>query len=83
MAEVGVSKAKMLLARLLARVERGEEITITRHGRAIAWLVPAGQRHDVARAWAAAAGLRELAREMRLDRNDWSEWLGYRDKGRR
>ena len=40
MEEVGVYEAKTHLAELLARVERGERITITRHGKAVAELVP-------------------------------------------
>lgn len=37
----GAFEAKNRLSELLARVERGEEIVITRHGHAIARLVPA------------------------------------------
>jgi len=39
---VGVSEARTHLSRLLERVERGEEIAITRHGRAVARLTPVG-----------------------------------------
>jgi prevent-host-death family protein len=37
---VGAYQAKTHLAALLDRVEKGEQITITRHGRAVAMLVP-------------------------------------------
>ena len=40
MRQVGVYDAKTHLARLLDEVERGETVTITRHGRPIAKLVP-------------------------------------------
>jgi prevent-host-death family protein len=40
MKEVGVYEAKTHLARLLEEVERGETITITRHGKPVARLVP-------------------------------------------
>ena len=40
MRTVGTFEAKAHLSALLERVERGEEITITRHGRAVARLVP-------------------------------------------
>lgn len=40
MAEVGAYEAKTHLSDLLDRVERGERITITRHGKAVAHLVP-------------------------------------------
>jgi len=37
---VGAYEAKTHLAALLDRVERGERVTITRHGRPVAVLVP-------------------------------------------
>ncbi|MCC6195310.1 MAG: type II toxin-antitoxin system prevent-host-death family antitoxin [Burkholderiales bacterium] len=40
MEEVGVYEAKTHLPELLARVERGERIVITRHGKPVAELVP-------------------------------------------
>jgi prevent-host-death family protein len=42
--QVGVYDAKTHLARLLDEVETGQEITITRHGKPIARLVPLGPR---------------------------------------
>lgn len=42
MRTVGTLEAKTHLSTLLEQVERGEEITITRHGRAVARLVPVG-----------------------------------------
>ena len=44
MREVGVYDVKTHLARLLAEVEAGETITITRHGKPVARLVPVGAR---------------------------------------
>jgi prevent-host-death family protein len=41
METVGSYEAKTHLPRLLERVERGESITITRHGKPVARLVPA------------------------------------------
>lgn len=40
MDEVGAFEAKTHLPKLLDRVERGESVTITRHGRPVARLVP-------------------------------------------
>jgi prevent-host-death family protein len=40
MKTVGTFEAKTHLSTLLERVEQGEEITITRHGKAVARLVP-------------------------------------------
>jgi prevent-host-death family protein len=44
MREIQVSEAKTHLPRLLDDVERGETIVITRHGWAIARLVPEAER---------------------------------------
>lgn len=46
---VGVYEAKTHLPELLSRVARGEQVTITRHGRVVARLVPAEpvQQRDV------------------------------------
>ena len=46
MSNVGAYHAKTHLAELLDRVEGGERITITRHGRPVAELVPAGGSAD-------------------------------------
>lgn len=42
MKQIGVYEAKTHLPRLLDEVARGESITITRHGRPVARLVPVG-----------------------------------------
>lgn len=61
---VGAFDAKTHLSALLDRVERGEEITITRRGRAVARLVPAVE--PVARmAPDEAAGIVERFRHLR------------------
>ena len=44
MKQVGVYEAKTHLPSLLNDVERGEEVTITRHGRPVARLVPIQER---------------------------------------
>ena len=45
MERIGAYEAKTHLSRLLDRVARGESLTITRHGRPVARLVPvAGER---------------------------------------
>lgn len=60
MKEVAVFEAKTRLSELLAEVERGEQVTITRRGRPIARLVSVssakrgvGQRQSVAATFAA------------------------------
>ena len=53
-----VSEARAALPELLSRVEDGEEVTITRHGRPVAVLI----RPDALRSRQAAAALKEAAR---------------------
>jgi len=43
MRTIGAFEAKNRLSELLQTVENGEEVTITRHGRPVARLVPVGQ----------------------------------------
>jgi len=48
MKQVGVYAAKTNLPRLIEEVERGETVTITRHGKPVARLVPVDRsREDV------------------------------------
>lgn len=47
MREVQASEAKTHLPQLLDEVERGATVIITRHGRAIARLVPEAERRQV------------------------------------
>jgi antitoxin (DNA-binding transcriptional repressor) of toxin-antitoxin stability system len=58
MASMTVSEARAALPELLSRVEAGEEITITRHGRPAAVLV----RPDVLRSRRAEVVLQDAAR---------------------
>lgn len=44
MSEIGAYEAKTHLPKLLERVEKGERFVITRHGRAVAELVPVARR---------------------------------------
>jgi prevent-host-death family protein len=46
MREIQASEAKAHLPQLLDDVERGETLIITRHGRAIARIVPEGDRRQ-------------------------------------
>jgi prevent-host-death family protein len=66
MQEIGSSKAKTRLGRLLDQVEAGEEIVITRRGKPVARLVPAVPGFDRAKAQQAAAGLLEASRGLSL-----------------
>jgi prevent-host-death family protein len=83
MQEIGAFEAKNTLGALLDRVERGEEIIISRRGKPVARLVPSGTGTDVGAARAAAANLRTLAREIEGPPLTWDELKTYRDEGRR
>ena len=82
MINVSAFTAKRLFTQLLRRVERGEEIVITRRGKAVARLVPAVARPGAEPAMAVFRRLRERASGAGLDRFNWAEWRAYRDQGR-
>ena len=79
--EIGAFEAKNKLGMLLDRVECGEEITITRHGKPIARLVPNATRIDKLQARAALDRIR--ARVGNLKQTfDWTAVKADRDAGR-
>jgi len=63
-------------------VEQGEEIVITRHGQAVARLVPNSGRIDREQAQAAAERIRNRAAQARLGGFDWQTLRADRDAGR-
>lgn len=81
---VGAYEAKTHLSELLDRVERGEQIVITRHGRPVARLVPEG-REDVEEALAALDRItaRRKALAARGVRLTQAEMRALRAEGRR
>ncbi|HEY1159647.1 MAG TPA: type II toxin-antitoxin system prevent-host-death family antitoxin [Terracidiphilus sp.] len=86
MQQIGAFQAKNTLGSLLDRVEAGEEILITRHGKPSAVLSAAPRPRfeaDRARAHAALERMSQRAKEMKLGPFDWEEWKAYRDEGRR
>jgi prevent-host-death family protein len=66
MHQIGAFEAKNRLSSLLDRVERGEEIIITRRCKPVAKLIPAGDGFIREIARRAAAGLIEAARGLSL-----------------
>lgn len=81
--EIGAFEAKNTFGSLLDRVERGEEIVITRRGKRIARLVPdKGGKERRKQAQEAGMAIRALARSMKLGPFDWDEWKACRDEGR-
>jgi prevent-host-death family protein len=86
MQQIGAFEAKNTLGSLLDRVEAGEEILITRHGKPSAVLSAAPRppsEADIARARAALERMSQRRKEMKLGPFDWQEWKAYRDEGRR
>jgi prevent-host-death family protein len=82
MHEFGAFEAKNRFGHPLDLVEHGEEVTITRHGREVARLVPARHHVDRDEARAALQRIRARAEQSKLGHFDWSEWKAYRDDGR-
>jgi prevent-host-death family protein len=79
--EIGAFEAKNTLSALLDRVERGEEVVITRHGKPVARLIPNRIAPDPAQALAASKRIRERAKEIRGG-FDWDLIKADRDLGR-
>jgi prevent-host-death family protein len=65
MATIGAFEAKTKLAELLDRVERGEEIVITRRGKPAARLVPASSQRGRTAKNTMAEELMEIGRQFR------------------
>jgi prevent-host-death family protein len=82
MISVSAFTAKRLFTQLLWRAERGEEIAITRYGKAVARLVPAAANPGAKCAMAVFRRLRKRATGAGLCRFEWVEWRAYRDQGR-
>lgn len=79
MREIQASEAKTHLPRLLDAVERGESVVITRHGRAIARLVPEQERRqaEIDRAMTEIEAIRK--RSKPVTREEIRAWI---DEGR-
>jgi len=83
MSEIGAFEAKNKLSALLDRVEKGEEIVITRRGIPVAKLVPAKPTFDREKARAAVRGLLKLRAKLKASPLTWDEIKQMRDEGRR
>jgi len=80
--QIGTFEAKNKLSELLDRVEQGEEIVITRHGKAVARLVAPKGEAERSIAELAAARIRARAAKVK-GKFDWEEMKGERERGRR
>jgi prevent-host-death family protein len=79
MIKVGAFEAKTHLSSLLDRVAAGEEIVITRHGKAVARIIAEPQA-EVQQRESVVRHLKELRKTARLGKLDWRD---LRDEGRR
>ena len=66
MKQIGAFEAKSKLGQVLDWVEAGEEVIITRRGKAVAKVIPPGESVDRESAHAAAARIRARRRGMTL-----------------
>ena len=82
MRKVGAFEAKNKLGQLLDLVEQGEVVVITRHGKAVARLVPARPFRSREQARAAIQRIRDRAEQRKFGPFEWSEWKSFRDEGR-
>lgn len=80
MDSIGAYEAKTHLPRLLNRIARGESLTITRHGRPVARLVPV---EDDDRERARQAERRIVERRSRLKRAPLAELIDSVHEGHR
>ena len=80
MDSIGAYEAKTHLPRLLNRIARGESLTITRHGRPVARLVPVA---DDDRERARQAARRIVERRSRLRRAPLAELIDSVHEGHR
>ena len=80
---IGAFEAKTHFSALLERAERGEEITITRRGKAVAKIVPVKKQASPAETRKVLAQLRAEGKKLGVKKFDWNEWKSYRDEGRR
>lgn len=74
MTTVEALNAKNKLRALLDRVERGEEVVVTRHGKPVAWHAwfQNGERVDRSEARAALGRIRSRAAAVAMQSFDWS-----------
>lgn len=75
--------AKTHFSKLLDHASKGEEILITKRGKAAAKIVPIDSHNNIEIANIAALRLRKLAKEINLQPSDLEVWLNYRNEGKK
>lgn len=80
---IGAFEAKTHFSALLERVEHGEEITITRHGKAIARLLPV-ENNTQDKKLLAAIALKKIRNSIKVkNKTDYEEWKKFRTEGQK
>lgn len=79
---VGIFEAKTHFVKIIAQVIAGEEILITKRGKAVAKIVPIKHSPDTKSIRAAIFRLRNLAKTMKLGKFDWEELKQSKNEGR-
>lgn len=72
-------EAKTHFSKLLTQVEQGEEFTITKHGHAIAKIIPMKNIHDITKIEA----IKRLQSFGKMHHLDGLNWKDLRDEGRK
>ncbi len=82
--DIGVYEAKTHFARLVARVQKGERITITKHGKPVAELVPPAGTRDMARHREVVDRLLAIKEQLRSEgvHISWREVKEWINEGR-
>ena len=83
MSQIGAFEAKNTFGSLLDRVEKGEEIVITRHGKPVARLTSFIEQSDKIGVGAAQRRIRARARKLNAGPVSWDALKIDRDLGRR
>ncbi len=73
--DVSVYEAKTHLSRLIGDVESGREVTITRHGRPVARLVPIVDAVDSHAAWVERVVANRRALGLALESGEAASWV--------
>jgi prevent-host-death family protein len=85
MKQIGAFEAKNTLGTLLDQVEQGEEIIITRHGKAVARLVPNTRQTDQNHTRETLQRIRKRAQQLQRRKPasfSWTALKKLRDQGR-
>jgi len=79
MQTLGAFQVKTHFSSLLDKVEKGEQIVITKHGHPVAKLVPIhGNTQELA-----SAAIKRLKEFAKLNKLEGLDWKSLRDEGRR